>query len=249
MDAANNNSSGKVIAIFDDYGNASQYRRISARIPDFLEKYSPEEGYRVETQMVDLLSMQPGRLSLVREAVSIGKNPSDLGLSISDDLNVMVCTCSLINSEGKVISNRTASKAISVYKDVEILETAAFQRLLASLGYGGEVFDEDETQDIETQGRRVADEQTPEQATVKQDTTEPVKPMSKTPSPQPASSSEAETKEEASSQTDIPPALKRQVENLAKNLGVDVPKMSTQDDAKGALKELNKLQKERRDKK
>jgi len=41
---------------------------------------------------------------------------------------------------------------IQSYKDLEILETAVRQRLLAALGFGGEVLDTDETQDQADQG-------------------------------------------------------------------------------------------------
>lgn len=42
------------IGLTDDAGNAILYRRYAARIPDFLAKYAPKEGYRVESTMTDL---------------------------------------------------------------------------------------------------------------------------------------------------------------------------------------------------
>ena len=46
----------------------------------------------------------------------------------------------------------TAAKLIQVYKDLEVLETAARQRLLAALGFGGEGLDADENLDQRDQG-------------------------------------------------------------------------------------------------
>ena len=51
-----------------------------------------------------------------------------------------------------MIATATAAKRIQAYKDLEILETAARQRLLAAVGYGGDVLDEDEGRDQRDQG-------------------------------------------------------------------------------------------------
>jgi len=50
------------------------------------------------------------------------------------------------------LATATAAKVIQSYKDLEVLETAARQRLLAALGFGGEALDADESQDQTDQG-------------------------------------------------------------------------------------------------
>jgi len=246
-----------VVTIFNENGSVSQYARLSGRIPEFLNKFPPEENYRVESKMADLLSMQPARLSLVREAISIGKRPEELGLPIAEDLSVMICTCSLYGPNGDLISNRHASKPIEQYKDLEVLETAAFQRLIASLGFGGEIFDEDENTDITAQGNNVESLDTTTVSSQK-DLPAPAA-LKSAPSFQSTSSNEKKTEaiptteldvSEASPdepiQDDVPPALRRQVENLANSLSVDIPSMKTVADAQTAMMDLNKQVRELR---
>jgi len=57
--------------------------------------------------------------------------------------------------EPYIVNARHALKDLSQVKDLECAETAAFQRLFAALGFGGEVFDADEMRGAETQGERM----------------------------------------------------------------------------------------------
>ena len=67
--------SSPVVTLFDDVGDAHLYKNVSARLPAFLAEYPPKEGYRIETEVTDSLSLQKGRLALLREAVAGGKRP------------------------------------------------------------------------------------------------------------------------------------------------------------------------------
>jgi len=59
-------------------------------------------------------------------------------------LNKQLFTCHLCDESNEVVASASALKSISQYKYYEIGETAALQRLLAKLGFGGETFDYDE---------------------------------------------------------------------------------------------------------
>lgn len=233
-----------VVEFFDPAGNEIRYRRYAARLPEFLAKYPPKEGYRVECEMTDLLSLQQGRLALLREAVSAGKKPSDVGLpGLERDVNTLVCTARLLNSQGQVVRTASASKAILDFKDYEVLETAANQRLLAALGFGGDVFNEDEDADLRGQGLSLvpdsggggADAVTSANA---QPPAFPLAPDSPTETAGPTAARSADG--------EVPAALRRQVENLARRLGEEVPVLKTAEDANAALRRLGEAERRRR---
>jgi hypothetical protein len=146
-------TTSKVVTIYPNNGEPPRsYKRFSARIPDFLAKYPPEEGYKLTSQFTDFLSLQKGRLTLVQECVSAGRKPEEVGLPPLDDINVMVCTVTLVDPGGDVLINKSASMDIRGHKDLEVLETAATQRVFAGLGFGGDIFDDDEDVDLKKQG-------------------------------------------------------------------------------------------------
>lgn len=132
-----------------------RYRKFSARLPQFLEKYSPEKNYRVVHRCSDSLSYQKGLLQLYEAAIRAGKKPAEVGLPDIQEQATMIYEACLFGPDGETIANATAALRIEGIKDWEIGETAAFQRLLASLGFGGEVYDDDEDGDIHGQGLRI----------------------------------------------------------------------------------------------
>ncbi|MCP5197446.1 MAG: hypothetical protein H6974_11790 [Gammaproteobacteria bacterium] len=137
-----------VIELYSASGELVRYRPLSARIRDFLGPYSPDQGYAVTTEMVDTLSLKPGLMRLYEAALQAGRKPEELGLPALDlTSQTGVCRAVLTDAHGRVVATATAAKLIAQYKDLEILETAARQRLLAALGYGGEVLNEDEARD------------------------------------------------------------------------------------------------------
>jgi len=142
-----------VIELYTNDGELVQYRPLSARIRDFLGQYGPEQGYAVTTEMVDTLTLKPGLMRLYETALQAGRKPEELGLpALGLAGQTGVCRAVLTDAHGRVVATATAAKLIQAYKDLEILETAARQRLLAALGYGGDVLDEDEHQDQRGQG-------------------------------------------------------------------------------------------------
>jgi len=125
----------------------------------------------------------------------------------------------LLDAEGRMLAAASALRPIQSYKDWEKGETAARQRLLAALGFGGEAFDEDEAGDQEDQGLRHPDRP---QARVEQRPSEP----------QPAAQERQAVSEP------IPASLLRQIEHQARLKGVEPPAVTTVAEAKAALKRL-----------
>ena len=143
----------KTVVLYTPDGEAVQYRPLSERIKEFLAVYGPEQGYAVETAFQDGLSLKTGLLRLYESALQAGQKPEAVGLPpLAEAGQVLVCRATLKNREGRIMATATATKEVLSYKDQEILETAARQRLLAALGFGGEVLDADESQDQHDQG-------------------------------------------------------------------------------------------------
>lgn len=223
-----------IVDIFDDYGGVTQYKRVSARIEAFNSEYSSANGFRIESSMQDALSLQPGLLSLMREAVATGKAPADVGFKDLESRLWMVCTHRLLDKDGHVVRDASAAKPIRNYKDFEILETASLQRLMAKCGFGGEVFDDDEDRDIadQTNGAAPTEIKAPVADNGKDAVAE--RPVLTT-----NDSDESVTDSEEAEDEAVPTAMYRQIESLASRLGEGVPEVTTLDEAKAALKDLS----------
>jgi len=141
-----------IIELFTPEGEVKDYKLFSARLPEFLKAYPKNEGYRVTVDTSDTLSSKPGLLKLYEAAIAAGKSPADVGLPALPAGDVVVFKASLLDKEGRVLECASALRVIRQYKDWEKGETAARQRLIAALGFGGDCFDMDEMSDIEDQG-------------------------------------------------------------------------------------------------
>ena len=144
----------KVIDIFNSDGTVSPYRLLSDRLPDFLGRYGPEQGYAIVIEAQDPLSLRPGLLRLYEAAIAAGHSPEAVGLPPPKDIS-MVFQAKLLDREGRMVCNASALKPIREYKEWECAETAARQRLLAALGFGGDVLDADESQDMDDQRLKI----------------------------------------------------------------------------------------------
>lgn len=133
-------------------GEIREYVRYSARLDDFNRKFGPETEYRVVSSISGLLDLQPSRMAAVQEAAGNGLKPQDCGLGKLS--NMMVCTHRLLNANGDVVCDAHAAMAVTGHKDLECLATASHQRLMAKVGFGGEIFDEDEDRDIAATAHR-----------------------------------------------------------------------------------------------
>ena len=148
-------NSNNAIDIFNQDGTVSAYVPFSQRIKAFLEKFPPEQGYRIEVKAADMTAVCGGLKEIYIACLAAGKNPKDAGLPPIPEGIVFRAT--LIDKEGKEIANATSRQMdLSQYKNYESGETAARQRLYACLGFGGEVFDADEAADMDNQGLKTS---------------------------------------------------------------------------------------------
>jgi len=233
----------KIVVLRSEFSDqVVQYKRYYARIPEFLEKYPPEAGYSVEIEKTDLLSLQKGRLSLLREAINAGHKPCDVGLpGIENDVNTLVFTARLLDPQKRVIRSASASMKIEEHKDFEALETSANQRLLAALGFGGEVLEADENQDFLAQGLF-------ETTQTGSDTTARSAPDTFEHTAGRERSADMTDKDEDEGEDDaqISAAERRQIENLAQRVNQPAPVLRTRADAKKARQALNALARQKR---
>lgn len=171
-------SKGK-IELFTPEGNVKDYKLFSARLPDFLSAYPKDQGYRVKVETTDPMSHKPGMLKLYEIAIAAGKSPLEVGLPPIAQANTVVFTASLLDKEGNVLESASALKVILEYKDWEKGETAARQRLIAALGFGGECFDADELSDMKDQGLQTSNDAQQQQSTATSDPAAKQEPESK----------------------------------------------------------------------
>ncbi len=268
------------ITIFDPQtGEAKAYKRYSARLPEFNAQYGPGTGYRVESILRPLTDLQPLRMAAIQAAVERGTTPEDAGLGRLS--GIWVCRHTLIDSEGHVVCDARAAGQVREFKDIEVLETASHQRLMARVGFGGELFDDDENRDIKGAGAQrsapseadanaaksngqaatpVEPEDPPAQAARPRTARKPRKPLKvakateaapeepaavpETPAApeapaQDASPAPAKDANGAQDARGAPPAMLRQLAQLAARVGEEPPRVATFADAKAALKRLN----------
>ncbi|MEE4378451.1 MAG: hypothetical protein V2J55_13220 [Candidatus Competibacteraceae bacterium] len=236
----------RVIDIFNPDGSVSQYRPLSHRLPEFLVQYGPEQGYRIVIDVQDSWLLYAGRRALYEQAIAHGHKPEAVGLPAVASSVELVFHARLLNREDQVVASAAALKPIVQYKDFEAGETAARQRLLAALGFGGEVLDDDEHQDQTAQGLTTrplveyektavlplaeADVAPSNSAEVKQDLGERLQhPDMPNPAPQPVASVGG---------SDVPAALVQQIAHLARMKGMEPPAYQTRKEAKAVLKQL-----------
>jgi len=249
---------------FNEAGDPIEYRRLSARLPEFLAAYSPHEGYQIKIDYLDPIEAKPGLSELYKSAVAAGKKPEDLGLPPVAG-NTMIFRARLICPQGRELSSGSALVLIQAYKDWEKGETAARQRLLAAMGYGGDMLDVDEARDqldqgFEPQPSGIAKDQPKAASKPKSEsaTAKAASETNKAKDSQEVSSSETATptlvdaptpdhvaaKPKASDvapghKTDgIPDSVIRQIEHQAKLKNVTPAEVTTKAEAKAELKRL-----------
>lgn len=239
----------KVVELFDSTGEPRIYALFSGRLPEFMEAYPATDGWKVERDVVSAASLAPELVALHAAAVGAGKRPVDLGLPPIPRGHVF--RCRLLNGNGEVV--RTASTLAHIrdmdvpgagMRDWERAETNAFQRLIAALGFGGDLLDKDEepAQDVRPSPApanttaevvAVVDDEAP-------DTDEPDSGDGAARSS--ASNEERGDKAKAAANSPIIlKALQQQVEKMAKKAGVKpLPRHGTAEECKEALRALTK---------
>lgn len=151
-------ASAKVIDIFDPQsGEMKKWTRFSARLGQYLTEYPIKEGWRTLLETSMAASKAPELLPLYQAALQAGMNPREAGLPALPA--GMIFTATLVSPDGKEMASGSSTLlGGSMFgqgvgsKEFECHETAAFQRLLAAVGLGGEVFDGDEDRNIASVG-------------------------------------------------------------------------------------------------
>lgn len=223
----------KIITINTSSGEKA-WERLSSRIEKFLRDYPVKDGFRVVKSQNDALSYQKGMLQLYDRAVASGHAPEEVGLPPIEPTATIIFEASLLDRNGNVVATATAARKIAEHKDWEIGESSALNRLLATLGYGGEVFDADETDDMRTQG-----------ITVRGASDTPAAPLGVVAMPATAGAPkavepppEAGATENADEKPAVPASLVRQIERAAKRCKVDVPPYASLEEAQELLAAL-----------
>jgi len=222
-----------VIKIYNDDGSVSEYEKLASRWLKFLDKFPVDKGYSVIVDSGELLAKKPAALELYKAALSAGLSPNEVGLPAIG--TGMVFEAKLLKDD-KVVAIGTALKAISQYKDWEIGETAARQRLAAACGLGGDVFDKDEMGDIEDQGITSVQEETEQQALIEDEPVdEPV--VEEKEKAKPRTTVKKQVKKD-NDEVSLPPALMRQIEHQATLKSMEIPEVRDLAEAKVVLQAL-----------
>jgi len=242
------------IKIFNPDGSYNDWQRLSARIPAFRKAFPAEQGYRVEIEYLDPIEAKPGLKQLYQTTLEAGKTPQDVGLPDIPQ-GKMIFRATLVSPDGSVLESGSALCAVIAYKDWEKGESAARNRLLAALGFGGDVFDADEDADIAHQGAS-HQSSTSQQGSAAAATDDPAPDTPSAPDQgtTPDASSEAASAATATAASTeaqpgsagepkpVQPALLRQIEHQAKlkgvTVGADTRQPASNEDAKELLKEL-----------
>lgn len=237
-----NNS--KTVPVFNDDGSVRDYKLFSARLPEFFEKYPLEQGYRVEVIREEYINEQKTLLKLIENCIDKGVSPADYGLPTfnHEDFRMIVFTASLISPEGGVIECATAIGSADHSKSWEKAETSARQRLLAALGFSGNVFDEDEKEMINDQVKVVpmkATGSTGENTNAKK--AEPAKPADGTNAQSKTSKVTQPPAADEQSGDVVPAQYLNQIFNLEEIKGVPHYKPATKSEAKSYLAKLHKI--------
>lgn len=217
------------VTLFRPNGEPFDYAPVSARIPKFLEAYPPA-AFSVVT--------------------AVGPDPT----GARDHL---LFRAELRTADGRVVANAHSRGPIRDHKDLEALETAALQRLLARLGHGGNVLDHDERRDQTQQGLQQASERsahTPRAAQEPVAITPEHVTASNAPATEAKNPSEAPADDETQAASNATPAdddplatkrleaMRRQLSAVARsrNVTIDLTEYTTLDAVRNAIREINR---------
>lgn len=127
-------------------GSTTPYETVSERLPSFLEAYPPSDGWRIVKDHTFASAEKAEIARLWEKALEAGRDPKELGLPPVAG-QVVIFGASLWSPDERLLANATSLKSVVSAKDWEAGETAAFQRLMATLGFGGSTMDADEAHD------------------------------------------------------------------------------------------------------
>jgi len=207
-------------------GEQNTYIPFAERYQEFLNRYSPDDDYRVKIDTSDYLQQNPGLKCLYEKAIEAGRNPSEVGLP--PIMAITIFRASLYKDDS-LIQTATAAKQLVSYKDWEVGETAARQRLIAAMGFASDFYLDDEIADLVAQGISVEGAK-PSPVTAVPDTAPP---------PAGPATEVPETPEQpVATNSEVPPQLLKKIQHEAALQKKKIPTFQNHDDAKGFYKEL-----------
>jgi hypothetical protein len=219
--------------VYTEYG---AYRPLSDRLPEFLEAYPPSQGYGIEIEVSDLLSIKPGLRSLYEAAIKSGVSIKSAGLPPLPSPSAIIVRAFLTRNGTRLTSAQTY-QLVEFEKDLECAETRARQRLVAALGFDGSILDRDElvalpaTTPVQHSAPAAADPSVPTADAVAEKSTEHSEPASPA-LPVPVAVS--------ASATDLTPALRSQVAmkiQMLRAAGIDPVEPTTKREALELLRQ------------
>jgi hypothetical protein len=119
--------------ILTEYG---EYIPLVERQPKFDEKFPMHDGWRIEIERVDPLTLRPALMELYRECIRNKRSAPSLP-SLDDPFWRAVLFIARLVKDDKVYREASTLKAIYEFKDYEIGETNARQRLVSVCGFPG----------------------------------------------------------------------------------------------------------------
>jgi hypothetical protein len=205
-------------------GEQNTYIPFAERYQEFLNRYSPDDGYRVKIDTSDYLQQNPGLKCLYEKAIEAGRNPTEVGLP--PIMAITIFRASLYKDDS-LIQTATAAKQLVSYKDWEVGETAARQRLIAAMGFASDFYLDDEIADLVAQG-----------ISVEGANPSPVTAVPDVPPTPPASEAPATPEKPVANNSNVPAQLLKKIQHEAALQKKTVPEFQNHDDAKGFYKEL-----------
>jgi hypothetical protein len=248
-------------ALRDEQGRPIKWVPLEVRMPEFLTAYPPKEGFRIVCETVDLLSFRKGLLSILKEAIAAGRRLGDLGLvDLEQTLTELICTARLFDRDDRILRTASACARVQEEKDYERLESAATNRLITALGFGGQISHEEaaalEQQGsgssaplepgaapevpIESRERAAVESRGPEREVRDgQTSTTPTPSARRERTPLVALPKDPESRPaQKDSAEGVTSAQRVQVANLARRAGVEAPQLATRADFDRAMREL-----------
>ena len=130
-------------------------RKVSERLPEFLQAFPMEEGWGIEIDCVDPLSCRPGLMELYKECIRNQRTPRSLPDS-DDPVWKALLFRARLTKNGQTVNTASCLQYIEYEYDYETGETRARSRLMSACGIGVDRLDNDIVDEIQDRGRRIA---------------------------------------------------------------------------------------------
>lgn len=150
---------GDRISIVEADGTTKSWIRLAARVREFNKTYTKEAGYKVRVSpltMAEILGVEV--MDLYAKVLSQGISCEKASLTPLRTRE-RVFRAQLLDAADNVVAEASACGIVANYKDHEKIESAAFQRLLAFIGFPGseDELDGDEARDMADQNLATVD--------------------------------------------------------------------------------------------